>query len=499
MRKNVAIIGGGIAGLSAGCYLQMNGYNTQIFELHTLPGGLCTSWKRKRYDIDTCIHWLSGSSPRSNFYDLWNELIDMNTQQFVYHDEYNRVEDKDGNVIIVFTDIDRLERELLQKAPEDRDVILKFTHAVKKLLPFTPSLEKAPETFNLFDKGKRLLKTLPYKGTFREWATLSMQEYAEQCQNPLLKKTFQYLFFPNMVALFMVIALRGMHKKSAGYPIGGSLKFARLIEQRYHELGGTINYKSKVTKIVTENDSATGIRLENGETRQADCVISAADGHYTIFDMLEGKYVDATIKEYYDTHEVIPSYLQVSLGIARTFENDPHAVVFPLEQLLHIDDNTQHENMGVTIYNFDPTLAPEGKTLLTIMLVCSNYTYWENLKTEQPDKYTSEKTRIANEVIDILEKRYGNIRQHVEMVDVSTPATVIRYTNNWQGSLEGWIASPKIAFKPMKKVLPGLKNFYMAGQWVEPGGGLPVAMMSGRNVTQIICKEDHNTFTTTHY
>ena len=27
----------------------------------------------------------------------------------------------------------------------------------------------------------------------------------------------------------------------------------------------------------------------------------------------------------------------------------------------------------------------------------------------------------------------------------------------------------------MSKTLPGLANFYMAGQWVESGGGTPVA------------------------
>ena len=49
MSKSVDIVGAGIAGLSVGCYLQMNGYRTQIFEQHELPGGLCTSWKRGGY------------------------------------------------------------------------------------------------------------------------------------------------------------------------------------------------------------------------------------------------------------------------------------------------------------------------------------------------------------------------------------------------------------------------------------------------------------------
>ena len=193
-------------------------------------------------------------------------------------------------------------------------------------------------------------------------------------------------------------------------------------------------------------------------------------------------------------YEIFPSYLQVSLGIARTFEHEPQTVVFPLEHSLVVDDSAQYEDLAIRIFNFDPTLAPEGKTLITTVLPTRNYTYWENLRQNDKDKYQSEKERIANEVIDALERKYGNIRSNIEMIDVSTPATVIRYTNNWQGSLEGWMITPKMGLRQIKKTLPGLRNFYMAGQWVEPGGGLPTAILSGRNVTQLICKEDQKTF-----
>ena len=124
MAKKVDIIGAGIAGLSAGCYLQMNGYDTEIFELHDEPGGLCTSWKRGDYTIDGCIHCLAGSSPNDIFYSLWNELIDMKEIRFVDHDEYIRVEDRDGNFISVYTDIDRLELELLGKDTNSMEPML---------------------------------------------------------------------------------------------------------------------------------------------------------------------------------------------------------------------------------------------------------------------------------------------------------------------------------------------------------------------------------------
>jgi phytoene dehydrogenase-like protein len=87
MKKKVNIIGAGIAGLSAGCYLQLNGYDTEIFELHTVPGGLCTAWKRKDFTFDTCVHWLVGSNPNDPFHTLWSELLDMKTIRFVDHEE----------------------------------------------------------------------------------------------------------------------------------------------------------------------------------------------------------------------------------------------------------------------------------------------------------------------------------------------------------------------------------------------------------------------------
>jgi phytoene dehydrogenase-like protein len=499
MGKKVKIIGAGVAGLSAGCYLQMNGYDTEIYELHDVPGGLCSAWNRKGYTIEGCIHWLVGSSQSDNFYYLWNELIDMKSMKFIDHEEYMRVEDKDGSFIRVFTDIDKLEKEMLEKAPEDRELIIEFTSAVKKFLKLKMPIEKAYETYTLIDTFKTIFKFMPYFRDFRKWSRISVQEYANRCKNSLLKKTFELIFIPEMAILFLIMTLVWMHKKSAGYPIGGSLKFARLIEKRYLELEGKINYKSKVKKIIVENDSARGIILENGEAHKADIVISAADGYYTIFEMLEGKYINKKIKDYYDNYETFPSYVQVSLGVKRTFETIPHLLYFPLEKPLIIDKDSEFDYIGFRILNFDPTLAPKGKTVITSMFLTRNYKYWCELREKDRKKYRSEKDRIAREVIEILKNKYGNIESNIEVVDVLTPATVIRYTNNWKGSFEGWLLTPKMGMKKIKKVLPGLRNFYMAGQWVEPGGGLPSALLSGRNVAQIICKKDKKKFITVKY
>jgi phytoene dehydrogenase-like protein len=74
VEKKIIIIGAGIAGLSAGCYARMNGYDAEIYETHSLPGGLCTSWIKGGYTIDGCLHWLTGSAPSDSFYQIWKEL-----------------------------------------------------------------------------------------------------------------------------------------------------------------------------------------------------------------------------------------------------------------------------------------------------------------------------------------------------------------------------------------------------------------------------------------
>ena len=72
----------------------------------------------------------------------------------------------------------------------------------------------------------------------------------------------------------------------------------------------------------------------------------------------------------------------------------------------------------------------------------------------------------------------------------------MRYTGNWRGSFEGWLPTPEWQMKDVPRTLPGLSGFWMVGQWVAPGGGLPSVPMSARQVQQLICKGDGVKFRT---
>lgn len=496
--KKVIIIGAGIAGLSAGCYLQMNGYETKVFELHNIPGGLCTAWKRKGYTFDACIHWLVGSSPSNSFHKIWKELGALKGKQILDYDVFTTVEYEEGKLFTVYTDVSKLEAEMNRVAPEDASAIKEFIDIIRTLSKVDVPIEKAPELFNMADIAKMMFKSFAFIKTMGKYGKVTTSEYAKRFKSPVLNKNFGQLFglddeFPVGALLMM---LSWMDVRCAGYPIGGSLEFAKSIEKTYLNLGGSVSYNSKVKDVLVEDNKAVGISLENGEIHNADIIVSAADGHYTIFEMLKGKYVNQQILDDYKNMKLFTPIIQVSLGVARSFHGTPHSIKFPLNKSIKIDDKNTVDSLGVRIYNFDPTLAPQGSTSITSYIE-TDYDYWMNLKNEAPERYREEKDRIACEVIEALDKKFGDIKGKVDVYDVATPYSYVRYTNNWKASWEGWKFTTESYGKRMKKTLPGLENFYMIGQWVEPGGGLPSGATSGRNVTQIICKKDKKKFKTT--
>lgn len=499
MTRSITIIGAGIAGLSAGCYGQMNGYKTRIFELHDKPGGLCTSWKRKGYTFDGCIEWLMGSIPGTSMNHIWHELGAAQDRQFIHHDVYQQIEGSDGRVLSMYTDIDRLEQHMKELAPDDSDVIEEFCKGARKFTRFLDVMSNPEGPSGLLDGITMSIRMLPFIGSLRTYGKMSTGEFAARFSDPLLRHAFGAAIddLLDMPAMSLMVILAFMQKGDGCFPAGGSLEFAQAIERRYLDLGGEIHYGSRVERIMVENDRAVGVRLTDGTEHQAEVVISAADGHATIFDMLQGRYAGEKVRGYCENLPTFPSWVQVSLGVARDLSSPAQAVVYLLDEPIDIAGE-RHEYIRFRHFCYDPSMAPPGKSVL-VSTFSSNYSYWKELY-EEPERYEAEKRSIAARVIEELERRMPGIAAQIEVVDVSTPMTVVRYTGNWHGSQEGWqITSEAFGMmmgKGMDKTLPGLEDFYMCGQWVEPGGGVNTAAVSGRIAIKMICKKGKKKFST---
>lgn len=230
-----------------------------------------------------------------------------------------------------------------------------------------------------------------------------------------------------------------------------------------------------------------------GKKYRGDYIISAADGYDTVVRMLGERYADQEKKKLYFSEKYIPkkSHFYVSLGVAREFKDSykPY-VYFFLKKPLKIA-GTEVTNIGVTIHNFDPASAPVGKTLLTMMIPVYDTEYWVKMREANRAEYDEKKKGISDHLIEELDAHFGDIKNKVEMVDVATPATYIRYTNNWNGS-SGW-QDFSLSIRKPKKEIKGLKNFYLCGHWVGDGG-LTGAAQSGRDAAQILCKKDGKKF-----
>ena len=487
MNKKIVIIGGGVAGLSAGIYAKLNNFDAEILEMHSVAGGQCTAWERKGYRFDYCLHWLVGTR-KGPFNEIWKETGVLNDKvEIIDHEVHTKIIMENGKEFIIYTNLDKWEKYLCDLAPEDTGKIKKICNEMRKsafLQPYSdpPGLRKFGQTIS------SMFSMMPVIMLFIKYGRKSCAQYFDKLgfKNETLKSALISIYGTrDFSALAFIMMFAWFNQKNAGYLIGGSLPMSERMTNRYLGLGGKLTTKATVSKIVVENSIAKGVILSNGTEIKSDYVISAADGHATIFDMLGGKFLNRKIINAYENWELFTPIVQVSFGINKKFTVDA-----PVESWMINDQKIgkTEASGGYSIMNyaFDQTMAPKGKSVI-VMRFESPWDLWKDMGRAD---YEREKEQIESDAKTLLEKRYPGISESIEVCDVATPVTDVRYTGVWKGSYEGFLPSSKNMMDNINPVLPGLKKFYMAGQWLFPGGGLPPAGQSGKWAIQNICKDE---------
>jgi phytoene dehydrogenase-like protein len=484
--NRVVIVGAGIGGLAAGIYAQLNGYESEIFEMHNLPGGQCTSWKRDNYTFDGCIHHLAGCKPDTLLYAMWKELGVFPTCQTIFPQDMCQVEDQTGKRFTVYVNLERLKQEMTQLAPQDTTTIAGYIKAAQN---FT--------TLDMLDMP--LLGTGGFAKRFLKMAAImkynvSMSKYAEKFQDSYMRKAFSTIQYdwtetPLLIHLNMI---GNCHSNNYGVLKGGSLELSRAMEQRYKKLGGTLHYNAKVTQILTENNHAVGVKLMDNSEHHAGFVASDAFAHSTIYSLLKGRYIAAAVEKQFDKpKDEVEMGVHVSFGVSMDLSKEPRALVLFLEQPTLIAGK-ERTKLDLEIFGYDPTIAPQGKSVIKILLSAS-YTFWRQLH-QDPIQYNTEKQKVAQTVLQLLKKRYPDIADHVEVTDVATPITTERFTGIDATYDLNWGFSGMLNFMRGKpKTLPGLKNLYLVGGQA----GLPGCAAQARNTVREICHKSGKPFKTT--
>jgi len=490
-KKKIIIIGGGVAGLSAGIYAQMNGFDSQIVEMHGIAGGLCTAWYRKGYKFDYSIQWLVGSK-YGVFHDIYRDTDILNDDIEVINPDFHiKLVNPDAEDFIIYTDIDKWENYLLEKAPEDARAIKKMCTDMRRFGKFE-SFELAPSLRTWLDYLKAFFHFYPALFTVVKHKKKTCEDYFNwlNIKNEWLRSSLHGLYGKTDFSIIPFLLILSWYTQgNAGYPKGGSLCVAERMHKKYVKLGGNILFKKKVREIVVENHQAKGVILEDGTTIEGDYVISAAGGYNTLFHLLKEKYLPPKSKNAYKNWGIFKSFVQVSFGINADLKTDV-PVQWVLAKGRKIGKTTLQSGYRILNYNFDRTMAPEGKTCIVIRFE-SPWETWENISKEA---YQEEKEQIEKEALRILEEHYPGASSSIEVCDVATPLTTVRYTGAWKGSHEGFLPSPKNITQQLPPTLPGLSRFYMIGQWLFPGGGIPPSVLSGKWALQMICKKEGRNF-----
>jgi phytoene dehydrogenase-like protein len=484
-RKTVLIIGGGPAGLSAGSYCRMAGLEPIVFERHSLPGGLCTAWKRKGYTIDGCVHFIMGSGPGSSFHELWRELgvfdeVDP-IDDFHYHDDFFHFRYANGNALRLETDLSKLEASLCSAYPGDAKTLRQFVEAVESLDGFSAPLDLLRGWKNTTHVARQ---ALPYLKPLRRWQNTSIEAFSRQLRSRELREAFLRLWYPDYNMLYILLIMGWLGRRLAGYPQINSLGFSKILEKKMLERGGEVHYSTAVTRIVVESGRAQGVELESGEIVRGDHVIAAAASPETLGRLLPG----ARLKT--PRIPITQPLVHVSLGSSYDFsgyESAACGLQLELEPRVEMAGEPR-DFLLIHVYNFAHSLAPEGKTLVKAMFPTS-YFRWSAAKSASPAHYAELKERDAQAVIEAIERYFPGFRSTVDMIDVATPVTFRDYTANQEGSLIAWGA---VAGAPMMlpKTVPGIDGLLLAGHGVMPGGGVPQAALSARQAVQWICRRE---------
>ncbi len=491
MGKKVTIIGGGVAGLSAGIYAATNGFDTEIIEMHAVAGGQCTAWERKEYRFDYCLHWLVGTS-KGAFHDLWKETNVLNDDtEIIDHQVHSQIFDKDRNEFIIYSDIDRWEAYLIDLAPEDERKIRSMCRDMRKSALIEPFALPA-ELRTPFDYIRIIPIMLPILNLVRKFGRLTCKEYFDRLgfRNERLKAVLNDMYGErNFSALAFIFMLAWFNQKNAGYVKGGSFPLAQRMVEKYKSLGGKISYTKKVDRIIVENHTVKGVVLSDGSEILSDYVIGAADGYSTIYNMLGGRYVSRKVKYAYKNWELFPSMVQVSFGVKQSIQS-PAPIIINTTKGLKIGMTMPEYGYSVMNYSFDDTMAPAGKSSIVLRFE-SPWKLWKNL---DGDAYLREKMQIETDARYFLEREFPGISEFIEVVDVATPRTGVRFTGVKEGAYEGFLPTKHNMMKSINMTLPGLRNFYMAGQWLFPGGGLPPSAQTGKWAVHMICKKEKQKF-----
>jgi len=461
-KYDVIVLGAGIAGLICGTFIAKQGKKVLIIEQHSIPGGYCTSFKRKGFIFDSAVHHIGGCGKWSVVGRCLKELdININFQQL---DPMDSIHFPSFSIDIP-AEIDDYVDLLKERFPSEKEQLALFFKEFTRLYRATFSTEK----------HKMLLKYQDL--TFKEMLD---NFFTDEQLKMTLSAQWGYIGSPphEVSAIGMCQMLVNYLKDGAYFPVGGTQNFADAITQKFIDYGGQIMLSSSVDGMLTDGNIIKGVTTKKGEEIQAEIFVSNIDPKQTFFSLLDKNIIDDSyIRKIENMKESVSFFLlylgldnKIDLkGLKRGFYHTSNDLTFSDNDWFYISVPTE----------VDPSLAPDNKQIISVV-VSSRENY------DDIDDWVAYKDKMKKHTINYLENFVPEIQDHIEVIDAATPKTLYRYTLNTKGAAYGWAVTVDQTWSNRLSHTTPFKNLFLAGHWTNPGPGICAVVSSGWRVANMI-------------
>lgn len=492
MKYNTIIIGGGLAGLTAGATLSKFGKKVLLLEQHHKPGGCATTFKRGDFIVEVGLHEMSGLTENGSITQIFKMLeVDKHVQFEKVPEFYGVISDKED--LVMPHGFDAATKALINKYPEDEKGIKRFMKLIAGVRKEATNQPRSP----LIQKLIYPLMPLLYpnlveatKHTVGSW--LDNYITNENAKLDLIAHIVYWGDDPYTLSMFyFALPFSGFIENGGHFIKGGSQELSNYLASYIKKNGGSVLLGKRVEKIITNNGKATGVTFSDSFNENSKPTTILCDNVIancaipTVPSMLAEPYstqLQQKISSKTNSCSLLCMYLGFNTDVEK-FGVKYYSNVFQGDGVTTLKDikNNHHGDWSKRRFIFvdynkvDSGLAPAHKSEGVICAV-DYIEDWENLNEED---YKAKKEEIAQILLRRLEKQYPGIRNSIEYYEVSTSKTIERYTSNPTGSVYGYAQTKEqIASKRFRNNFL-ISNLYFASAWAFPGGGFEGSITGG--------------------
>ena len=510
-KSKVIVIGAGLGGLTCSAYLAKKGYQVHLFEKLNQPGGFIGSFKRKGYWFEATTHQISGYS---YFKKIYKTLKIDEPEIIPCKNIYNVVYIEDGKVKKKYSlpvGMLQIKKYLTGCFPHEKKNIKHYLKQIKKIGCEVYRLRNLGLTENIFpvlfdaltalmlknSKDGSLMKFLG-KLSYRHIVKYNNHSFSNMIDgfSPELKSLLsQYRTYiatnPDEASgllcgtLYYLFIKQGFIFKRGTQELVD--KLIGIIEQN----GGTISYKSGISRILTDNGKVTGIVDSDGNTYNSDYIISNINTHDTFVNLIGEDKIPSDYLSHIRNLKYSTSAFQVYIGLPEPIEkygyildHDPTMVNFSYESN-DISDTAvpgKHSTFILTDYSYlNKELAGESKTSFVIIEL-DNYDRWKNLTDEE---YEKQKMETENLLLEKFRKISGiDVREIAGVIFSATPRTYKHYSSCINGETISIKYNLEQSLTKRTPVETPFENLFLTGSYTQPGAGVSAVLTSGVNTAR---------------